>query len=574
MHASRFLMPLATLLLLLVGAMAVPLTAAAQADPFCEQFPETGQESCDAFLSFWEHNGGLLVFGMPVTSEFSELSADTLTQHDVQYYERERFEHHPEHAGTPYAMLLGRLGVNMLEANGIDWMTLPKANPSELHYMDATGQAIAPEFWSYWSSHGLDFGDEGISFRESLALFGYPISLPSMETNADGDTVLTQWFERARFELHGDTVLLGRLGSEVNVSDGQFAIRVQLEMDAVMRMVNANFESTGWLASVQIPGVGEWVGNVGVSDDTTGARYSDTTFQRVGSITKTFIGTLILQLVDQGLLSLDDTADQWFEGVPNGDRITVRMLLNMSSGIVNYTDFDDFWLTLYANPEKVWTSEELLAYGFNAPPLFDPGARYYYDNTNTIMLGLILEDITGQDVRTLLQEQILDPLGLTHTSFPANEDTAIPEFHPRGMTRNLFTRELLDATSWNPSWAWAAGQMISTQADLAVWVRALATGELLSPELQAERLVLVDINPGLAGYGLGIMNFVGWLGHQGDLPGYNSEAWYRPDLDATLLVFTNSDIKAESGLGPASAVFNEIAGAILNREYPLPTAEE
>src|SRR5690606_30468916 len=123
-------------------------------------------------------------------------------------------------SGTPYEVLLGRLGNEVLLAMGEDWLTFPKADPSAANYMEATGHAIAPEFIEYWSSHGLDLGDEGISFRESLALFGYPISEPQMETNSSGDTVLTQWFERARFELHpdnpeGQQVLLGLLGNEV-----------------------------------------------------------------------------------------------------------------------------------------------------------------------------------------------------------------------------------------------------------------------------------------------------------------------------------------------------------------------
>jgi hypothetical protein len=103
---------------------------------------------------------------------------------------------------------------------GRDWMDFPTADPGAQHYFAATGHAIAPEFWEYWSSHGLDYGDPGVSFRESLLLFGYPISEATMETNPNGDTVLTQWFERARFEYHLDNpdphkVQLGHLGAEL-----------------------------------------------------------------------------------------------------------------------------------------------------------------------------------------------------------------------------------------------------------------------------------------------------------------------------------------------------------------------
>ncbi len=137
----------------------------------------------------------------------------------MQYVERQRFEYHPENGGTPYTVLLGPLGVEAVQAEGRDWQRFPRAAPSLPHFFAETGHAIAPEFWDYWRSHGLEFGDPGVSFREALALFGYPIGEPQLETNSSGDRVLTQWFERARFEYHPQnpapyTVLLGRLGAD------------------------------------------------------------------------------------------------------------------------------------------------------------------------------------------------------------------------------------------------------------------------------------------------------------------------------------------------------------------------
>jgi len=185
----------------------------------CQHFDETGHNVCGAFLDFWNHNGGLAVFGLPLTGEMEEENFDTGETYTVQYFERQRFEWHPENVGTPYEILLGRMGVEILEIQGRDWMTFPKGNASQPHYFPETGHAIAPEFWEFRSSHGLDYGDAEVSFRESLLLFGYPISEASMETNEDGHTVMTQWFERAVFELHPDNkdeyqVLLRRLGAE------------------------------------------------------------------------------------------------------------------------------------------------------------------------------------------------------------------------------------------------------------------------------------------------------------------------------------------------------------------------
>ncbi len=116
--------------------------------------------------------------------------------------------------------MLGRLGADRLRQQGRDWRAFPTADPRSAHYFSTTGHAIAPQFWEYWRGHGLDLGDPGISERELLALFGFPLSEPAMETNEAGDTVLTQWFERARFEHHPRnpapyTTLLGLLGNEV-----------------------------------------------------------------------------------------------------------------------------------------------------------------------------------------------------------------------------------------------------------------------------------------------------------------------------------------------------------------------
>jgi hypothetical protein len=189
-------------------------------------FPETGHHLGGIFKSFWEAYGSFSTFGFPLTEEYVETNADTGDALTVQWFERQRYEWHPENAGTPYEVLLGRLGVELLAAQGRDWTTFPKADPAAPGYVPETGQAVASEFASYWSSHGLDFGDSGTSYRESLALFGYPISPPMIETNADGDTVLTQYFERAVFEYHPDNagtayeVLLRRVGAELLAERG------------------------------------------------------------------------------------------------------------------------------------------------------------------------------------------------------------------------------------------------------------------------------------------------------------------------------------------------------------------
>ena len=190
-----------------------------RAQPGQRCFPETGFCIDGRIRAFWEQSGGLPVFGFPIGPQHAELIEGRSLQ--VQWFERNRLELHPENQ-PPYDVLLGRLGVDRLQQQGRDPAKFAKADPQAPHYFAQTGHAIAPQFWSYWSSHGLEFdGRGGTSFEESLALFGAPLSEPAVETNSSGGAVLTQWFERARFELHPENqppydVLLGLLGDELH----------------------------------------------------------------------------------------------------------------------------------------------------------------------------------------------------------------------------------------------------------------------------------------------------------------------------------------------------------------------
>jgi glucose/arabinose dehydrogenase len=206
----------ALLALALLGAALAPGRTAAQAASRC--FPETGECLAGRFRQFWEANGGLPVFGFPVDEQ--AMQRGTEGPFTTQWFERERFEAHPENR-APYDVLLGRLGDELLRRQGRDWNTFPKGQPQPgCQFFDTTGHTVCEPFLSYWRGHGLEFdGRAGKSYAESLALFGLPLSEPAMETNSSGFTVLTQWFERARFEYvpaNPDPykVLLGRLGAE------------------------------------------------------------------------------------------------------------------------------------------------------------------------------------------------------------------------------------------------------------------------------------------------------------------------------------------------------------------------
>jgi parallel beta-helix repeat protein len=208
--------------------LALPAAAVAE-DPPNEvlQFSETGFALSNAFEAFWNRSGGIPVFGYPLTGELTELNSDTSKAHTVQYLERQRFEYHSDLAGTPYEVLMGRLGVQAAERGGLletePFQPLASdPDDNDCLFFAETGHTLCGRFLNYWQRHGLDMGDDGVSYRESLALFGLPIS----EVFIDPDTGLTsQYFERAIFQHHPDNdgtpyeVLLVRLGAQ-ELSDG------------------------------------------------------------------------------------------------------------------------------------------------------------------------------------------------------------------------------------------------------------------------------------------------------------------------------------------------------------------
>ncbi|MGD9653306.1 MAG: serine hydrolase domain-containing protein, partial [Candidatus Dadabacteria bacterium] len=188
------------------------------------------------------------------------------------------------------------------------------------------------------------------------------------------------------------------------------------------------------LEKTPIPGaiVGVWregrppyVRAFGVQDTATGEPMTTDLHMRIGSNSKAFVATCILILADQGKLDLDDPIDLYVEGVPNGSLITLRQLAQMRSGLYNYAaDLD-----LAQEPFRQWTQQELLEISFSHPPLFAPGSAFDYSNANTVLLGLVVEKVSGQALGSFIEENILEPLGLTHTVFPAGAEIPSPHSH-------------------------------------------------------------------------------------------------------------------------------------------------
>ena len=342
------------------------------------------------------------------------------------------------------------------------------------------------------------------------------------------------------------------------VIEAQFSPERQLVLTEIVLSALAATDTPGALAGVWVPGEGSWTLAAGIGDLATAAPMRLDDHFRIASITKTFVATVVLQLVGEGRLSLDDRLGPFITGIPNGDEITIRQLLNMTAGIYNYindpviaVDYDRDPLLPFMPEQAV---EIVRAHG---KADFPPGTRSQYSDTNYILLGLIVEQITGRSVAAEITERVLVPLGLRQTSFAATPE--LPDPYAHGYAVDHVGAPLRDVTRSNPDVAWSAGAMISTLGDLRMWVDALVAGSLLSPELQAERLD-IEAWPSRSvhlGYGLGIMEIGGLLGHNGGIMGYGSWMMHDPGTRATIVLVTN--LGSTTGGIASVIIFAEIA---------------
>ena len=283
---------------------------------------------------------------------------------------------------------------------------------------------------------------------------------------------------------------------------------------------------------------------------------------RIGSVSKTFTTTAVLQLVDQGKVGLDDAISPVCVRRPQRGQLTIRQLAAMRSGLYDYSEV--VVPGLPSQPHRQWAPEELLEIGFSRPPLFAPGTEFDYSNTNTVLLGLVIEKACGRPLNDYIEEHIARPRNLAHTLVPV--DAAFSSPHAQGYTKTP-DGQTVDATDWNPSWGFAAGNMVSTLDDLRVWARDLATGALLSPATQREReqFQLAPSEGTGSLYGLGVENQNGWIGHNGNITGFRTYAYYLAPQRMTMVVMVNSN-------ADPLAVWNFVTEivAVISPRHPWP----
>lgn len=364
--------------------------------------------------------------------------------------------------------------------------------------------------------------------------------------------------------------------------------RQRARLNAAVRRGFREASAPGVIVGVQTR-KGKWVKSIGLANKRSNVPMRARMHQRIGSVTKTFMGALLMQLAGEHKLSLDDKVSQYIEGVPNGDTMTLRQVADMTSGVASPTANPAFKQALFSDPQRRWRPRELLDAGLRDSPVFSPGTAFQYSDGNYVLLGLVIRQVEGRPLGAVLRKRIIDPLRLAQTSWPGRS-AALPNPHGRGYTlQGQSSDEPADATNWNPSYAWAAGEMISSVRDLLVYGRAFGTGKgLLRPAQQRERMRSFDpeIPPESAtlSYGIGLVDDRGWFGHTGQVPGYTTAVYYRPDIDTTVVVEANSDIPSGSCQGeqtliddpttrPCATPADRIMGAVaasLRHPYELP----
>jgi D-alanyl-D-alanine carboxypeptidase len=312
----------------------------------------------------------------------------------------------------------------------------------------------------------------------------------------------------------------------------------------------------GAVVYVDVPGKGTWEAALGTGDLSTNAPMRASFYTRIGSVTKTFTAETILRLVDAGKLSLDDPVSKYQPevlGVKGGGaaHITIRELLNMSSGFFDFQE-DPAFVTLGTNrPDMVFDPDYVISVAMKHPLYFAPGTDFHYSNTNTVLLGLIIQQVAGETVADAYYQQLFGPLGMSQSSFPDRSSSDIPGPHARGYYYATAEQAAAlgtptDETTWNPSWGWTAGAAISTVHDLVIWARALGTGELLKPATFAQQKQFIAVPGSTARYGLGLFDFDGYFGHNGSLPGYTTFVAYQPITHRTIVVITNLTTPGQS----------------------------
>ena len=339
---------------------------------------------------------------------------------------------------------------------------------------------------------------------------------------------------------------------------------VELAYASAVRETMSTYFLPGVLAAVSRPGQRQWSGAFGKANlESDTALVLGSTFP-IRSVTKSFTVTIVLQLLGEGLLTLDDTIDRYVPGMPNGHLITLADLAGMQSGLVDYSATTAFRDLFIPDLQRVWTEQELVDFSRAQPVVFQPGAQYQYSNTNTVLLGMVVEAVTGQTLAEQMASRIFIPLGLGGTTYPSVPDLPAPAPTPYGV--DIVSGAAADYPLISPTSLAGAGALSSTLADLLNWGDELGSGSLVGPALNALRRTRsrpVTNGPEYANYGLGIGQIDSWWGHTGSGVGFQLACMNDSVSGTTIAVMVNATPEGgRRDLNLAQEVFEALAAVV------------
>jgi D-alanyl-D-alanine carboxypeptidase len=294
----------------------------------------------------------------------------------------------------------------------------------------------------------------------------------------------------------------------------------------------------------------EWVKAKGKADLSTGRDMKTTDLFRIGSNTKPFVITALLQLVDEEKVALSDTLGKYLPQFPKISHIKLRTICNMTSGIFGYSESYLFREIFYKKPLHSYSPTELVDISLKHKFYFEQEKGYHYSNTNTVLAGMIIEKVTENTLKTELEKRFIKYLNMRNSSFAINEKfPGYPDSNAKGYGSGELIKNVTETTQkYDMSWAWAAGAMISNLYDMKIWLENLVDGSLLSKKMQSIRLSDFIGIPGspIIQYGLGWFRILDFYGHNGSCPGFQSFAVRSKKRNATFIIMYN----AQSNISP------------------------
>lgn len=310
-----------------------------------------------------------------------------------------------------------------------------------------------------------------------------------------------------------------------------------------MKSTQEIMQAPGWIVGIKAPArTHEYAGGKADLDGNLDMISSD--LLRIGSISKTFTSTLVLILCDEGVISLDETLENYYPGFPNSGEITIGHLLKHTSGLVTWDENEDIRMQIY-NGTGNWTIDKLIEWSMTQLPHSDPGSEFHYSNIGYFLLGKIMEEASGYSISELLETKICIPLSLFNTFMPVVPHPAGETIHgydgSSGSVDDMTGTSQADAINFDL--AWTTGGIISSLDDLSIWSRALAGGDLLSDSLHILQMPVLNpptsALPYWSGYGMGISQTDAWIGHTGAICGFVCNMQYNPDDDVSIITFYN-----------------------------------